>query len=116
MDGASYAAFLFITALIIFDHFVAASFYEEDEVNVTEDSIIKRWAGVSRSNCLLRCRRNKQCEHAAMEGADCLFLKNGSDPTSSESDVSNGKNVLRVIVLKEIDSQRKPNKTSGKVI
>ena len=116
MDGASYAAFLFITALIVFDRFAAASFYEEDEVKVAEDSVIKRWAGVSRSNCLLRCRRNKQCEHAAMEGADCLFLKNGSDPTSSESDVSNGKNVLRVIVLKEIDSQRKPNKTSGKVI
>ena len=94
----------------------ASVFYEEEDIKISQESVIKRWSDVSRSTCVLRCRRNKECQHAAIEGNDCLFLKNGSDSVSSESDASDGAGMLSVISLKEIDTKKKPHIKPGKTL
>ena len=99
-----------------FDIFTTATFYEEKDIKITQESVIKRWSGVSRSTCALRCRRHEQCYHAAIEGNDCLLLKNGSFSPSSEGDQSEEGRMLPVTILKEIDTERKPNITTGKII
>ena len=90
-------------ALSVLVIITTATFYEEEDVEVTQESVLKRWSSISKSTCILRCRRNKDCLHAAMDGFDCLFLKN-----ESSNDVSHAKEKISVIRLKEVDTKKKP--------
>ena len=92
----------FVLSVIVL--IINATFYEEEDVEITQESVLKRWSSISKSTCILRCRRNKDCLHAAIDGSDCLFLKN-----ESSIDVSNGKELISVTILKEMDTKKKPS-------
>ena len=115
MHQLHYHALCFAVISSYFDIFTTATFYEEENIQITQEFVIKRWSGVSRSTCALRCRRHEQCYHAAIKGNDCLLLKNGSYPPSSRSDISTEIGTIPVIILKEIDTKKEPNTTTGKI-
>ena len=81
----------FVTCLV--EIYMTGTFYEKEIVDVALQSIIKRMKGVSPATCLLKCRKNSDCELAAMDGTDCLFLKKGID----------GEKVVSVVLLDEIE-------------
>ena len=87
-------SFLILTFFVacLIELYLAGTFYEEINAEVPQQSIIKRFNDVTPSTCLLKCRRNQECELAAMDGLDCLFLKKGID----------GKEMISVILLEQI--------------
>ena len=96
---------------IYFEISTNAMFYEEENVETTQLYVFERLSGISKSSCIHRCRRNKDCKLAANDGAECLFLKN-----ESSIGVSNAKEMLRLTVVKEIVTKRRPKIPSGRVI
>ena len=94
---------LIIIVVSLVENITTATFYEEEDVEIAQETVLKRWSGISKSSCILRCRRNKDCLFAAIDGSDCLFLKN-----ESTIDVSTVKETLPVKILKELDTKMKP--------
>ena len=94
---------LFTIVSSLFAITVAATFYEEEEIEISQKSILKRWSGISRASCILRCRRNKDCQYPAIDDNNCLFLRN-----ESSTDIWNGTEIITVTILKEIDTRKKP--------
>ena len=72
--------------------------------------MFQRSSGISRSTCILRCRRNKECLLAAIDESDCLFLSNGASVN-----VSTDKGVLKITILKEIDTKEEPKIPQSKM-
>ena len=79
----------FVTCLV--EIYMTGTFYEKEIVDVALQSIIKRMKGVSPATCLLKCRKNSDCDLAAMDGTDCLFLRKGIEE------------VVSVVLLDEIE-------------
>ena len=102
MHGLHKLLILIIIVLSLIKIIRSATFYEEEYVEITQESVVKRMSGISRSTCILRCRRNADCLVAAIDDFDCLFLKNES------GNVSNGKEMTPVKILKEVNTKKKP--------
>ena len=73
--------------------------FEEEFSEVSQQDVIKRWTGLSSTSCLLRCRRDRNCELAAVTPSECLFLRN----ISKLDDDNQTNKKLEVTLLKEID-------------
>ena len=74
--------------------------YSENGQSVLVSSIIKTLSNVSKTACVLRCRRSKECAKAAMHQKDtedvCLHLKN--------STITDGE-AVNALVLEEFENK-----------
>ena len=100
---------LVIVAIII-KTLEGGTFFEDSFTVVSNSTVLKRWEGLSPTSCLLRCRRNKACKMAGMIDSDCLLLKTAT----ASDDGGNGNGNLRVKLLKEMDTKKKPSKKGKK--
>ena len=58
----------------------AGFFHKIGKSPVSKTKIIKSVSGVSKIQCLLRCRRHKRCKEIAFgEGGTCMLLENSID-------------------------------------
>ena len=103
----SYVILNFIATIVT----SSANFYNELTQGVSTASISKTMKGVSPTQCLLRCRRSKECKYAAMrqlngtvKSKECLQLR----------DIDGGKvevTLLKETLLEEILIPGKPRHT-----
>ena len=77
-----------------------STYYKREKTKILADFVIKRFADTSAVSCLIQCRANKNCDLAAIQETDCLFL-NVSQINSG------GKKLYPVTLLKEIDTSPK---------
>ena len=112
----TYSKVLVSVLFCIFCVTKAKSFYEEQDTEVSEQAVLNRWKGLSPTTCLLRCRRNKDCQVAALTEFECLCLKNETNAKDGDEN-SVG---IQVKLLRDINTQKKPQvnevvKSSGKI-
>ena len=96
----------FFTLFVIF---TGATFYEEEDIEISKESIVKRWTGISKSTCILRCRRYNDCLSPAIYRSECILLQNYAKIVASDEN-----RILKVTILKEL-AQKKPKKSPGKI-
>ena len=89
--------------------FTAAAFYEEEDILISKKSIVNYWTGISKSTCILRCRRHNDCKTPAIYSSRCVLLQN-----SAKIGVSDEKGISKVTVLKELVLE-KPKELPGKM-
>ena len=74
-------------ALILSHEILEGAFYSSSHIEIAQNSLIGRFAGVSGTSCLHRCRRNTSCHQAAMQGPDCLLLRDGSESKHNDGEM-----------------------------
>ena len=77
---ASYVFFNFILKKVA----SSGAFYDELHLNISTSSIANTITGISSTVCISRCRRMKECKHAALRKLntnpqECFLLRN-TDP------------------------------------
>ena len=63
------------------------AFHSSSQVEISKNFLIGRFKGVSGTSCLHRCRRNTSCHQAAMQGPDCLLLRDGSESKHNDGEM-----------------------------
>ena len=76
-----------LLALILSLEILEGAFYSSSHIEIAQKSLIGRFAGVSGTSCLHRCRRNTSCHQAAMQGPDCLLFRNGIESKSNDGEM-----------------------------
>ena len=97
-----YLKFLLLVVVVVFETWQEGSFYTNEDAEVSEEAVIKRWAGISSTSCVLHCKQNKECQMAALTDSECLLLKNATDDAKDANDT------VKVTLLKRIDTKKKP--------
>ena len=72
------------------------AFYNNTIIKIPKNIVIERFSGVTKPSCVHRCRLNFSCHQAAMQGSNCLFLRDGVDQTNDDDDL------MEVVLLAKI--------------
>ena len=62
-------------------------FYENTLTDIPKRSVVRRFSGVTKTSCVHRCRGNVSCHQAAIQGSDCLFLRDGAETTNEDDEM-----------------------------
>ena len=71
------------------------AFYENILVEIPKKIVVDRFLDVTKKSCVHRCRHNVSCHQAAMQGSDCLFLRDGVESRNEEDEM------MKVTLLKK---------------
>ena len=72
------------------------AFYENTLIDIPKRSVIERMPGVTKTSCVHRCRGNVSCHQVAIQGSDCLFLRDGIQSVDHEDEM------VKVTLLKKM--------------